>query len=83
MVNFWLVLNKIWGYWERWFISGYMVNLFHYFGYMVILDIWSILAGPDVDHVSGTHCMYFSYLYHMELVVLDLTTVIFGLIPPT
>ena len=60
-----------------------MVNLFRDFGYMVIPDIWSILAGPDVDHVSGTHCMYFSYLYHMELVVLDLTTVIFGLIPPT
>ena len=23
---------------------------------MVISDIWSILAGPDVDHISGTQC---------------------------
>ena len=23
---------------------------------MVISDIQSILAGPDVDHISGTHC---------------------------
>ena len=23
---------------------------------MVISDIWSILAGPDVDHISWTHC---------------------------
>ena len=25
-------------------------------GYMVIPDTWSILAGPDADQVSGTHC---------------------------
>ena len=30
---------------------GYMV-----IGYMVIPDTWSILAGPDTDDVSGTHC---------------------------
>ena len=28
------------------------------FGYMVFLAIWSIFAGPDVDHISGTECMY-------------------------
>ena len=27
------------------------------FGYMVISDIWSILAGSDVDHIPGTHCI--------------------------
>ena len=26
-------------------------------GYMVIPDTWSILAGPDADQVSGTHCI--------------------------
>ena len=25
---------------------------------MVISDIWSILAGPNVDHISGTHCIW-------------------------
>ena len=25
-------------------------------GYMVISDIWSILAGPDVDLITGTNC---------------------------
>ena len=30
---------------------GYMV-----IGYMVISDTWSILAGPEADLVSGTHC---------------------------
>ena len=25
---------------------------------MVISDIWSILAGPDADQVSGTHCTF-------------------------
>ena len=30
---------------------GYIV-----IGYMVIPDTWSILAGPDVDDVSGTQC---------------------------
>ena len=25
-------------------------------GYMVISDTWSILAGPDVDDVSGAQC---------------------------
>ena len=24
---------------------------------MVISDTWSILAGPDVDHISGTQCI--------------------------
>ena len=31
---------------------GYMV-----IGYMVIPDTWSILAGPNADQVSGTHCI--------------------------
>ena len=25
-------------------------------GYMVIPDTWSILAGPDADDLTGTHC---------------------------
>ena len=32
---------------------GYMV-----IGYMVIPHTWSILAGPDVDLITGTHCTW-------------------------
>ena len=42
----------------------YGLWIYGHFGYMVILDIWSILAGPDVDHISGTQrCLVLSIYF--------------------
>ena len=35
-------------------------------GYMVIPDAWSILAGPEADLVSGTHCINVSVLNSLD-----------------
>ena len=50
-----------------------MVNFFQDFGYMVfgyrvISDIWSILAGPDVDHISGTQCILHTYTESCKII---------------
>ena len=50
-----------------------MVNFFQYFGYMVfgymvILAIGSLLAGTNMDHLSGTQCIY-SYTFHLMVMI--------------